>query len=93
MSQIGLSLSQNKDFEEMLPLSPSSTIVLEFTQASPTDDMMVRTFINDQLVDTYGCSGQTSCKAADFSTFLGSELDKSALNVSTFCGASFAKEK
>lgn len=31
LSQIALSLSQNKAFEDMLPLSPSSSIVLEFT--------------------------------------------------------------
>jgi hypothetical protein len=39
LSQIALSMSSNKDFEAMLPLGPSATIVLEFTQASPTDDL------------------------------------------------------
>ena len=57
LSQIALSLSENKDFEAMIPLTTSSTIVLEFTQDSPTDDMNVKTFINDQLVDTYACAG------------------------------------
>ena len=47
LSQIALSMSQNKDFEGMLPLGPSATIVLEFTQDSPTDDLNVKAFIND----------------------------------------------
>ena len=93
LSQIALSMSQNKDFEGMLPLGPSATIVLEFTQDSPTDDLNVRAFINDQLVDTYGCLNQNSCKATDFSAVLGADLDKAALDVPTFCGASFAKDK
>ena len=93
LSQIALSMSQNKDFEGMLPLGPSATIVLEFTQDSPTDDLNVRAFINDQLVDTYGCQNQNSCKATDFSAVLGADLDKAALDVPTFCGASFAKDK
>ena len=91
LSQIALSLSGNGTFEHMLPLSPSSTIVLEFTQETPTDDLMVRAFVNDQLVDTFGCMLQNSCKAADFSKLLGIELEKAEdLDVKKFCGDPFA---
>jgi hypothetical protein len=54
LSQIALSLTQDPALDAMLPLSPSSTIVLEFTQEST--DTIVRTFINDNLVKTIGCS-------------------------------------
>lgn len=75
LAQIALSLSANKTFEDMLPLSPSSTIVLEFTQENAADDLSVRTFINDQLVDTYGCQFKDACKASAFSQVLGVDLD------------------
>ena len=78
----------------MLPLGPSSTIVLEFTE-DPTsaDDMVIRTFINDQLVDTLQCQNKDSCKATAFSQVLGADLDKSNLDVPKFCGEPFAKTK
>lgn len=93
LSQIALSLSGNQTFKDMLPLGPSSTIVLEFTQDNAADDLNVRTFINDQLVDTFGCQLKDSCKAASFSQVLGADLDKAALDVPKFCGEPFGKAK
>jgi hypothetical protein len=91
LSQVALSLSASTTMKDMLPLSPSSTIVLEFTQEG--SDMNVRTFVNDQLVDTTYCANQTTCKAADFSQALGTALDKAAMDVSKFCGDPFGKQK
>jgi hypothetical protein len=54
LAQIALSLSESGTLMKELPLSASSTIVLEFTQEEG-EEVMVRTFINDQLVDTFGC--------------------------------------
>jgi hypothetical protein len=54
---------------------------------------MVRTFINDQLVDTYGCQLTDSCTAASFSKILGIDLEKMNLDVPKFCGEPFAKAK
>lgn len=47
-----------------LPLSPSSTIVLEFTQDAPTSDLMVKAFIDDIETPLTGCPDP--CKALDF---------------------------
>ena len=58
-----------------------------------SDDITVRTFINDQLVDTYGCELMDSCKAVNFSKVIGADLDKANLDVSKFCGDPFAKAK
>jgi hypothetical protein len=78
----------------MLPLSPSSSIVLEFTQETEAaDDLTVRTFINDQLVDTHACLDKDTCKAVDFSTALGADIDKAALDVPKFCEDTSAKAK
>lgn len=54
-----------------LPLGPSSTIVMEFTQ-SPTNaaDLNVQMYVNDQLVSSQLCGDQDTCPASAFATRL-----------------------
>lgn len=58
-----------------LPLGPSSTIVIEFTQASSSSDLNVGIYVNDQLLKTSLCDGADSCTASKFASNLEKSID------------------
>ena len=91
MSQIALAMSSDASLDDHLPLGPSSTIVLEFTQDEGAEDLTVHTYINDQLVKTTACDNKDSCSATKFAQALGTALDEANLNVSNICSGTGKK--
>lgn len=82
LSQFALAFSNDEVVKNMLPLPPSSTIVLEFTLDS-TQTLQVSGFINDQAVTLTNCADQTSCAARSFSDSIAQNLKIS--DVTSYC--------
>lgn len=67
-----------------LPLSPSSTIVIEYTQDSAEQkDLDVRIYVNDQLQKSKFCAFEDKCSASAFATSLDASID--AQDVTKVC--------
>ena len=73
LSLIAQSLSQDAELSKILPLTPSSTIVLEFT-LDASSNLNVAAFVNDQQVTIKGCNNQKSCTAKSFATSIGDNI-------------------
>jgi hypothetical protein len=76
------SLSADSTVQGMLPLPPSSTILLEFT-VDGTGALNVGGFINDQEVSLTQCGEAASCGASVFSESLNNTLGQA--NVTDWC--------
>lgn len=50
----------------ILPLGPSSTIVIEFFESSQKNDLTVEIYVNDQAVKSQFCNGEQTCSASAF---------------------------
>ena len=87
LEQLALSIADQTDVSAMLPLTPSSTIILElysddsFFKAAT--ELSVKLYINDQEVKTPLCAGATHCKVADFITAIGATVN--ALPTADIC--------
>jgi len=62
--------------KDLLPLGPSSTILLEFSSKSDVADgaTTVKAFVDDQEVPLKACNGATPCKASDFKDALNTSV-------------------
>jgi len=76
------SISADATVQSMLPLPPSSTILLEFTEDG-SGALNVEGFINDQAVTLTQCGEATSCGASAFSAGLNSTMGQT--NVTNWC--------
>lgn len=82
LSQFALAFSNDPVVKNMLPLPPSSTILLEFTLDS-SNALQVSGFINDQAVTLANCGDQTTCGARAFSDSIAQSLKIS--DVTSYC--------
>ena len=82
LSLIAQSLSTDPIVSNLLPLSPSSTIILEFT-ADATNKLNVAAFINDQSVTLTDCGNNKSCGAQSFASSLDSRIE--VTNTTDWC--------
>lgn len=82
LSLIGQSLVTTESFtvdkKSLLPLGPSSTILLEFSTDTDGTTTIVKAFVDDQEVKLKQCKGASPCKASDFQAELskGIQIDK-----------------
>ena len=89
LEMIANSLAKDdENAQNLLPFSPSSTVLLEFTKETKnivSSDLYVQLYINDQPVKTSLCGGAAKCAASAFADAL--EKTVVAIDVSTFCKA------
>jgi hypothetical protein len=72
------------DDSSPLPLSPSSTVVVEYYLAQPTSkDLTVQIYVNDALQKSTLCGGEESCLASAFVANLEKEINDQ--NVTKVC--------
>ena len=82
LSLFAKSLSSDSEVDGLLPLPPSSTIILEFT-LDGSNNLNVNGFINDQAVKLNDCANQTTCLASAFATSLSQGIK--VPDTATFC--------
>lgn len=75
--------------QNLLPFSPSSTVLLEFTKETKnlgmSYDLYAQLYVNDQPVKTALCGGATKCTASAFADAL--EKTVADIEVASFCKA------
>ncbi len=58
----------------LLPLTPSSTIILELTQNDSTKDLDIQIYVNDQLLTSTFCENKNLCSAKSFASNLENSI-------------------
>jgi hypothetical protein len=87
LEQLALSIGDKDQVTSLLPLTPSSTIILELYaddgMFAAATELSVKLYINDQEIKTPFCANASHCKVADFVAAIGKTVNK--LSTSDLC--------